>query len=285
MKREALRHPKTLDLMARLGINRREAVGLLDLLIDWAIDYAPRGDIGKWSNGVIAGAVDWNGDADDLVEHLVGAGWIDRNSEYRLIIHDWPLHTPQFLRAKLKKLGLSFLPCYSVAEPSTEPDNNPVEASKVSNGESVEPTIPPLSSPPLPSPPAAAAAATRKAAAAAVVDSAEWEQAKPLGNRIRDVLHPDKARWPKPDEWRWMAKVAVLGIRYGPEWYEPAFEALKNGKPQSRLAVFKHVLDDECQRRNTRLNRELSKVDIPESYLPRTDTAKRATLVSEVQSC
>ena len=64
MLREGLRHPKTLDLMARLGINRREAIGLLDLLFDWCIDYAARGDIGKWNNGVIAGAVDWNGDAE-----------------------------------------------------------------------------------------------------------------------------------------------------------------------------------------------------------------------------
>src|SRR4051812_40196140 len=101
MKREGLRHPKTLDLMARLSINRREAIGLLDLLWDWAVDYAPSGDIGKWTNGVIAGAIEWPGDADELVGHLVGIGWIDEHPTHRLVIHDWPDHAPQFLRAKL----------------------------------------------------------------------------------------------------------------------------------------------------------------------------------------
>ena len=140
MRREGLRHPKTLDLMARLCISRREAIGLLDLLFDWCIDYAVRGDIGKWNNGVIAGAVDWTGDADGLVHALVACGWLDEHQSHRLIVHDWPQHAPAFVRLKLKKLGTNFLDCY------TDAVEGSVEGS-------VEGAIPPLPSPLLPSPP------------------------------------------------------------------------------------------------------------------------------------
>jgi hypothetical protein len=64
MRRAALRHPKTLALAALLGIPRTHAVGILECLFDWAADAAPQGNIGKWKNIVIAGALDWTGDPD-----------------------------------------------------------------------------------------------------------------------------------------------------------------------------------------------------------------------------
>lgn len=266
MKREGLRHPKTLDLMARLSINRREAIGLLDMLWDWAIDYAPSGDVGKWSNGVIAGALEWIGDADILVAALVGCKWLDEHDDHRLIIHDWPDHAPQFHRAKLKKLGLSFLNCYENSERTTD-------GSELDDAETVDGDTPLLSANPCSSNQTAAAAQQeRGAAAAAAVDSEEWAKAKPLANRLRKVLHADKPKLSDSD-WLWLARVAVLGIRYGPDFYEPGFEALKNTKANSPIALMKTVLDDELQRLGTRLNRELSKIQITPEFLPKT-TAK-----------
>lgn len=262
MKREGLRHPKTLDLMSRLSINRREAIGLLDMLWDWAIDYAPSGDVGKWSNGVIAGALEWLGDAESLVAALVGCKWLDENEQHRLIIHDWPDHAPQFHRAKLKKLGLSFLDCYENAERS-------LEGSELDSGETVEGNTPLLSANPCkPNQTAAAAQQGRGAAAAAEVSSDEWEQATPLAKRLRSELYRDQPKLADRD-WLWLARVAVLGIRYGPDFYEPGFEALKNTKANSPIALMKTVLDDELQRLGTRLNREISKIKIPPDFLPK----------------
>ena len=48
MKRDALAHPKTLDLAARLNCSRAEAIGLLTLLWNWTADYAIAGDVGGW---------------------------------------------------------------------------------------------------------------------------------------------------------------------------------------------------------------------------------------------
>lgn len=256
MKREGLRHPKTLDLMARLSINRREAIGLLDLLFDFAMDYAPRGDIGKWGDGVIAGAVDWIGDAAVLVAALTDSGWLDKHDEHRLIIHDWPHHAPSFVGAKLKKIESSFLDCYK----------NP-EYSEHSTERSSEPTIPLLSSPQTPSPPAPAAAQRNGAADAAVVELGEWEKARPLARRIKDAVYPNVPKLGRKD-WLWVARVAVLGIRYGPSWIEPAFEALNSPNVKSPRGLMASVLDDECERNGTRLNRELPKIEIPKELQP-----------------
>lgn len=263
MKREGLRHPKTLDLMDRLGINRREAIGLLDLLLDWAIDYAPCGDVGKWSNAVIATAIDWTGNADELVEALVGSGWLDKNRAHRIVIHDWPQHAPNFLRAKLKKLGLSFLDCYSSSVGS-------YEGSDESLDESSEATTPPLSSPPCPSPPASSSSSPPERTDDdddEVVSEDEWNQAKPIANRLLKGVFPNGIK-PKPSDYEWLARVAVLGVRYGPRWIEPGFEALKTPNLDSPISMLTRVLDDECQRLQTRLGRELCRIKVPPAFLP-----------------
>lgn len=109
MKRETLTHPKTLDLTARLGCERPTALGYLTLLWDFAASTAPRGDVGKWPNGAIARACDWRGDPDVFVKALCDAGWIDSDSEHRLLIHHWADHCERWVKAKLEKLGLRFV--------------------------------------------------------------------------------------------------------------------------------------------------------------------------------
>lgn len=150
MKREGLRHPKMMDLASRLGVNHREAIGLLDLLFDWAIDYAIRGDIGKWTDAVIAGSIGWTEDASLLVTALVDSGWLDRSKEHRLIIHDWPDHVPMFARAKMKKLKLTFVEAYKTEE---TPGNTPEASIVLPKEPSLEGDTNPLPSLPLPSNP------------------------------------------------------------------------------------------------------------------------------------
>jgi len=105
MKRETHRHPKTFELMAQLNCSRPEALGLLELLWDFAKDHAPRGDIGKWPDGAIARACDWAGPPDQFVKALVASKWLDRHELYRLVIHDWHVHAESWVRAKLMNAG------------------------------------------------------------------------------------------------------------------------------------------------------------------------------------
>ncbi len=92
MKRGATEHPKMLDLMERLACTRREAVGVVELLLHYTARFAPLGDIGKWTDQAIAKACDWP-NADDLIAALRGAGWLDDSETHRLLVHDWPEHS------------------------------------------------------------------------------------------------------------------------------------------------------------------------------------------------
>jgi hypothetical protein len=119
VKRETLRHPKTYDLAARLKCRRPEALGYLTLLWDFAAEVAPAGNVGKHSDGAIAGACDWDRDPSEFVDALLASGWIDRDAKHRLLIHDWPDHCERWVKLKLQRLNLDF------AEPSIERSTEP----------------------------------------------------------------------------------------------------------------------------------------------------------------
>ncbi len=148
MKRDAYTHPKTLDLASRLDISRAHAIGLLTLLWDFTAAYAPQGDIGRHRNGAIARACDWTGDPDEFVGHLVAAGWVDTCDEHRLRIHDWPEHCENWVRAKVGRLGKSFLPQYNVRSSPNAPQEASYDASYV---DSQEGSLEPSSCAPVPS--------------------------------------------------------------------------------------------------------------------------------------
>lgn len=112
MKRETLRHPKSYDLAARLGVTRPAALGILQLLWDYTGEVAPRGDLGKWTDPVIAQACDWTGNPAAFVAALVDAHWLDESEDHRLIVHDWAHHCEEWVVKKLDRMGLDFLPCY-----------------------------------------------------------------------------------------------------------------------------------------------------------------------------
>lgn len=255
-------------LQRRLSLPLWQATGLLESLWKMAYRNAPAGDIGRLSNEDIATAIEWESDADELVAALVETGWLDADPVHRLLIHDWEKECESWLRGNFEKHGKQFAQRTLPNGLATTNDvaQQPTKHPALQDSTRLLHSLPSLT---IPSPAAAAPPPSlAQSAAAAAVNDAEWEQAKPLGNRLRKTLYPDKPKL-TPDTWRWLAKVSILGIRYGPDWFEPAFEALKNGKAESPIALFTHVLDDECQRRQTRLNRELSRIEIPDEFLPK----------------
>ena len=108
MKLEALDHPKTLEFAAQLEVELPTAIGHLELFWAFVAKKTPRGDIGKWSDGVIASACMWRGKAQQFVQALITAGFVDTDEEHRLLVHDWAEHCPNWVRAKLKKDGTEF---------------------------------------------------------------------------------------------------------------------------------------------------------------------------------
>jgi hypothetical protein len=79
------RHPKTKRLARMLGVSLPTAIGHLQLLWWWALDFAPDGSLTTFDDGDIADAMLWEGDPATLVSALSSAGWLDSDRG----IHDW----------------------------------------------------------------------------------------------------------------------------------------------------------------------------------------------------
>jgi hypothetical protein len=104
MKRGGPNHPKTYALAEALGIRRVQAIGMLELLFHFVAQYAPEGDVGRYSDKRIAAALDWCGSVSKLIDALVATRWLDRHPVVRLVLHDWDTHAD---RATLQKLSRS----------------------------------------------------------------------------------------------------------------------------------------------------------------------------------
>lgn len=78
-------HPKTRKLARLLGVSVPAAVGHLQFLWWWAVDYAPDGDISGCDPEDIAAACMWDGEAETLLTALRACRWID-DGRY---LHDW----------------------------------------------------------------------------------------------------------------------------------------------------------------------------------------------------
>jgi hypothetical protein len=117
MKLDALDHPKTLDFASRLNVELPTAIGYLELLWAFTGKKAPQGNIGKWPDGAIARACYWMGRPEVFIIALCESGFIEADDDHRFTVHDWHDHAPGWVRAKLKKVGLSFV-CTS--EPTSD---------------------------------------------------------------------------------------------------------------------------------------------------------------------
>ena len=106
LKRGTIDHPKTLELARVLKRPRRDIVGLLEMLFHFTAQYAPQGDIGKFSDKRIAAALDWQAAPRTLIDGLLEVGWIDADSRHRLVTHHWADHLDDATRKRLYRHGL-----------------------------------------------------------------------------------------------------------------------------------------------------------------------------------
>jgi hypothetical protein len=89
---------KFAGLKRQLKLPFWQVVGVLEAIWHVALRNAPAGDVGRLTNEEIASAIEWDGDADELIAALVKSRWLDTDPEYRLIIHDWSEHCPNYLK-------------------------------------------------------------------------------------------------------------------------------------------------------------------------------------------
>jgi hypothetical protein len=85
MKRGTPKHPKLDNLCEVLNIRRPLAVGFLELLWHFTAEFAPQGDVGKYTYKRIEAAVEWGGGVSGgrrekpgaLMTALCDTGWLD----------------------------------------------------------------------------------------------------------------------------------------------------------------------------------------------------------------
>ena len=123
MKRGTPRHVKTFKLASLLSVPLPMAVGILEMLWHFAGDCTPMGDIGSIPDREIANAVGWEKRPSALVDALCSAGWLERNDQYRLIVHDWPEHAEYEVFRKLQRNGKDFLGIYGVITRKSRADS------------------------------------------------------------------------------------------------------------------------------------------------------------------
>lgn len=119
MKRGTPRHPKLIDFVKRLDQRPQSiaaAVGYLELLWHFTSEFAPQGDIGRFSDDQIEAACDWTGKRGKLLGALRESGWVDESPVSRLLVHDWHDHCDDATRKRLQRAKLPFLTGQPVKE-------------------------------------------------------------------------------------------------------------------------------------------------------------------------
>lgn len=123
MKNNTTELVKFQRLQRRLGVSKRETVGLLELLWHATAKNTPAGDIGRLADEEIAILCDWPGDPEALVRSLVACGWLDLHYEYRLVVHDWHEHAPSFIKGNMAKHGRAFVSSKVAMHPAKQVTN------------------------------------------------------------------------------------------------------------------------------------------------------------------
>lgn len=109
MKRDTPTHPKMYELADRLHINNAWAVGIMEMLWHFTSKFAPRGDIGRYSDQHIARNLQWPHAPEILIDALVKSRWLDEDETHRLIVHDWSEHCETGVNTFLAKRRQTFV--------------------------------------------------------------------------------------------------------------------------------------------------------------------------------
>ncbi len=92
-------HPKLMSLMMSLGWDLNTTIGILHRFWWWCLKYAEDGDLRKFNDSQLAGAVALNGDeAKRFVDGMVEAGFLDRTPYFR--VHGWLDRVERYLVSK-----------------------------------------------------------------------------------------------------------------------------------------------------------------------------------------
>lgn len=86
-----LDHPKTVKLERKLGL-----AGFKGLLRLWFFcrENRPKGNFNGMTDDDIEIAAKWDGEPGALVEAMIEIGWLNRNGNNALYVHDWQHHQP-----------------------------------------------------------------------------------------------------------------------------------------------------------------------------------------------
>ena len=108
MKKDTVSKLKFKRLQRQLKLPLWQAIGLLEALWHCTLTNAPDGDIGRMSDDDIAAAIEWEGDAMNLIHALVECNWLDRDDAFRLLVHDWSQHVPTYMKGAYERNGKLF---------------------------------------------------------------------------------------------------------------------------------------------------------------------------------
>ena len=93
-------HRKVYAAADALDVDPAHALGLIVSFWLWALDNAPSGSLDGISNRMIARAAQWTGDADEFVEALKTAEFVDETQDGGLELHDWQEYTGSLIEKR-----------------------------------------------------------------------------------------------------------------------------------------------------------------------------------------
>lgn len=88
MNHRMTKHPNMVRLGQILG-SSIVAIGTMELLWHFACDNARDGNLAKFTASDIARIVDWTGEPDEFIAHLVASGWLERVDDDHLMLVDF----------------------------------------------------------------------------------------------------------------------------------------------------------------------------------------------------
>lgn len=124
------RHPKRVDLAARMKWSKPESIGRLHLLWWWVVDFAEDGNLQKYNDAQIAEAMCVDiANSGDLVKALVAARWLERTPYFR--VRNWWSYSGRFLQVRYKNSPAKWQEIQRlyadepIKTPADNPPNNP----------------------------------------------------------------------------------------------------------------------------------------------------------------